>query len=298
MLVVWDGLTHMMPRYMKLHTPRLKHLDDALLLVSWHQLFNNEASKFYQAPEGLLCLYKMLMNTYMKLEMPLPLKCDASRSAPPLRSMTTAASHTQSLLFGLINLNFLMLHYSLFTFCPRINFHYESCTWFCTQGFWTLALTLTLVCRCLVHVVRSANVRYSKVRPLHPLCQFDICRHEVRYGCQREDSCSFAHSVIELKCWVLQQDTGTYITTIARFLPRCHERCSSSVWVCVLSVYLYFCFSNMSWPRGKVYWHSENDQRQQLNTFYSQPKSRWTLQLTDSIKHKHVCIQPVLQIQI
>uniref|UniRef100_A0A3B5KJP0 Zinc finger CCCH-type containing 7Bb n=1 Tax=Xiphophorus couchianus TaxID=32473 RepID=A0A3B5KJP0_9TELE len=64
--------------------------------------------------------------------------------------------------------------------------------------------------RCLVHVVRSANVRYSKVRPLHPLCQFDICRHEVRYGCQREDSCSFAHSVIELKCWVLQQDTITH----------------------------------------------------------------------------------------
>uniref|UniRef100_A0A8C8LNP1 C3H1-type domain-containing protein n=1 Tax=Oncorhynchus tshawytscha TaxID=74940 RepID=A0A8C8LNP1_ONCTS len=62
--------------------------------------------------------------------------------------------------------------------------------------------------KCLVHVVRSANVRYSKVRPLHPLCQFDVCRHEVRYGCQREDSCSFAHSVIELKCWVLQQDTA------------------------------------------------------------------------------------------
>uniref|UniRef100_A0A3B3RHB6 Zinc finger CCCH-type containing 7B n=1 Tax=Paramormyrops kingsleyae TaxID=1676925 RepID=A0A3B3RHB6_9TELE len=62
--------------------------------------------------------------------------------------------------------------------------------------------------KCLVHVVRSAHVRYCKVRPLHPLCQFDVCRHEVRYGCQREDSCSFAHSVIELKCWVLQQDTG------------------------------------------------------------------------------------------
>lgn len=68
--------------------------------------------------------------------------------------------------------------------------------------------SLPVPCRCLVHVVRSANVRYSKVRPLHPLCQFDVCRHEVRYGCQREDSCSFAHSVIELKCWVLQQDTG------------------------------------------------------------------------------------------
>lgn len=72
-------------------------------------------------------------------------------------------------------------------------------------------------CRCLVHVVRSANVRYSKVRPLHPLCQFDVCRHEVRYGCQREDSCSFAHSVIELKCWVLQQDTGGKNTHLLSF---------------------------------------------------------------------------------
>lgn len=69
--------------------------------------------------------------------------------------------------------------------------------------------------RCLVHVVRSANVRYSKVRPLHPLCQFDVCRHEVRYGCQREDSCSFAHSVIELKCWVLQQDTGALLLPLS-----------------------------------------------------------------------------------
>uniref|UniRef100_W5KN74 Zinc finger CCCH-type containing 7Bb n=1 Tax=Astyanax mexicanus TaxID=7994 RepID=W5KN74_ASTMX len=72
----------------------------------------------------------------------------------------------------------------------------------------TYLLCFNIVLWCLVHVVRSANVRYSKIRPLHPLCQFDVCRHEVRYGCQREDSCSFAHSVIELKCWVLQQDTG------------------------------------------------------------------------------------------
>ncbi|XP_028841577.1 zinc finger CCCH domain-containing protein 7B-like isoform X2 [Denticeps clupeoides] len=62
--------------------------------------------------------------------------------------------------------------------------------------------------KCLVHVVRTSVVRYCKIRPLHPLCQFDVCRHEVRYGCQRDDSCSFAHSVIELKCWVLQQDSG------------------------------------------------------------------------------------------
>lgn len=76
--------------------------------------------------------------------------------------------------------------------------------------------------RCLVHVVRSANVRYSKVRPLHPLCQFDVCRHEVRYGCQREDSCSFAHSVIELKCWVLQQDTGELLLLLLKTSTEFH----------------------------------------------------------------------------
>ena len=38
--------------------------------------------------------------------------------------------------------------------------------------------------------------------------QFDVCRHEVRYGCLREDSCHFAHSFIELKVWLLQQYSG------------------------------------------------------------------------------------------
>uniref|UniRef100_A0A8B9KBK8 Zinc finger CCCH-type containing 7Ba n=1 Tax=Astyanax mexicanus TaxID=7994 RepID=A0A8B9KBK8_ASTMX len=63
--------------------------------------------------------------------------------------------------------------------------------------------------RCLVHVVKSSSICYSKVRPLSPLCQFDVCRHELRYGCQRENSCSFAHSFIELECWILQKDHGT-----------------------------------------------------------------------------------------
>ncbi|XP_041735551.1 zinc finger CCCH domain-containing protein 7B-like isoform X1 [Coregonus clupeaformis] len=62
--------------------------------------------------------------------------------------------------------------------------------------------------KCLVHAVRSSNVHYTKIRPLYTQCQLDVCRHARRYGCQREDSCSFAHSVIELKCWMLQQDSG------------------------------------------------------------------------------------------
>ncbi|XP_047671720.1 zinc finger CCCH-type containing 7Ba isoform X2 [Tachysurus fulvidraco] len=64
--------------------------------------------------------------------------------------------------------------------------------------------------KCLVHVVKnSSSVCYSKIRPLSTHRQFDVCRHEVRYGCQRDKNCSFAHSLIELECWILQKDHGT-----------------------------------------------------------------------------------------
>ncbi|KAF3846744.1 hypothetical protein F7725_003822 [Dissostichus mawsoni] len=36
----------------------------------------------------------------------------------------------------------------------------------------------------------------KKVRPLSILCSLDLCRHAIRYGCQREDSCCYAHSEI------------------------------------------------------------------------------------------------------
>ena len=62
--------------------------------------------------------------------------------------------------------------------------------------------------RCLVHIVRSTSLKYSKVRQFQEHFQFDVCRHEVRYGCLREDSCHFAHSFIELKVWLLQQYSG------------------------------------------------------------------------------------------
>ncbi|XP_034150956.1 zinc finger CCCH-type containing 7Ba isoform X1 [Esox lucius] len=62
--------------------------------------------------------------------------------------------------------------------------------------------------KCLVHVVRSSSMSYTRIRPLNPLCQLEMCRRAVRYRCQRDHSCSFAHSVIELECWKLQQDNG------------------------------------------------------------------------------------------
>lgn len=62
--------------------------------------------------------------------------------------------------------------------------------------------------KCLVHILKENTVRYSKIRPLALFCQLDLCRHEVRYGCGREDDCFYAHSLIELKVWMMQRDLG------------------------------------------------------------------------------------------
>uniref|UniRef100_A0A8C9TQ58 Zinc finger CCCH-type containing 7A n=1 Tax=Scleropages formosus TaxID=113540 RepID=A0A8C9TQ58_SCLFO len=59
--------------------------------------------------------------------------------------------------------------------------------------------------KCLVHMVEN-TVRYTKIRRYDPTCQLDLCRHEARYGCVREDACFFAHSLIELKVWMMQYE--------------------------------------------------------------------------------------------
>ncbi|KAI4892198.1 hypothetical protein NFI96_024087, partial [Prochilodus magdalenae] len=62
--------------------------------------------------------------------------------------------------------------------------------------------------KCLVHILKDNTLRYSKIRKYHPSCQLDLCRHAARYGCQREDFCFYAHSLIELKVWVMQREQG------------------------------------------------------------------------------------------
>ncbi|XP_066452458.1 zinc finger CCCH domain-containing protein 7B isoform X2 [Eleutherodactylus coqui] len=62
--------------------------------------------------------------------------------------------------------------------------------------------------KCLVHVLNSSTVKYSKIRPNHSRFQMDVCRHEIRYGCHQEDACNFAHSHVELCVWMLQRQAG------------------------------------------------------------------------------------------
>ncbi|KAK5616124.1 hypothetical protein CRENBAI_017132 [Crenichthys baileyi] len=78
--------------------------------------------------------------------------------------------------------------------------------------------------KCLAFVVRTHNINYSKVRPLSVLCHLDLCRPAIRYGCQREDSCVFAHSIIELKTWRVQRHTGISPDEIVRVTMRYNDK--------------------------------------------------------------------------
>lgn len=78
--------------------------------------------------------------------------------------------------------------------------------------------------KCLAFVMKTHSVNYRKVRPLGVLCNLDLCRQAIRYGCQREDSCYYAHSVIELKTWRVQRDTGISPDEIVKVSTKCYEK--------------------------------------------------------------------------
>ncbi|XP_034448955.1 zinc finger CCCH domain-containing protein 7B-like [Hippoglossus hippoglossus] len=77
--------------------------------------------------------------------------------------------------------------------------------------------------KCLAFVLRTHNVNYRKVRPLTGLRQLDLCYQAVRYGCEREDSCHHAHSLIELKTWRVQQKTGISPDEIVKVATKFHN---------------------------------------------------------------------------
>lgn len=55
---------------------------------------------------------------------------------------------------------------------------------------------------------KDTVIKYCKIRPFNSQLVFDLCRHEVRYGCLREDECFYAHSLVELRVWVIHHETG------------------------------------------------------------------------------------------
>ncbi|XP_017808683.1 zinc finger CCCH domain-containing protein 7A isoform X2 [Papio anubis] len=83
--------------------------------------------------------------------------------------------------------------------------------------------------KCLVHILRETTVKYSKIRSFHGQCQLDLCRHEVRYGCLREDECFYAHSLVELKVWIMQNETGISHDAIAQESKRYWQNLEANV---------------------------------------------------------------------
>ncbi|XP_037333028.2 zinc finger CCCH-type containing 7Ba isoform X3 [Pungitius pungitius] len=78
--------------------------------------------------------------------------------------------------------------------------------------------------RCLAFVVQTQSVNYKKVRSLSVLCHLDLCRQAIRYGCKREDDCYYAHSVIELKTWRVQRNTGISPDEIVKISTKYNEK--------------------------------------------------------------------------
>ncbi|XP_007574400.1 zinc finger CCCH domain-containing protein 7B-like [Poecilia formosa] len=78
--------------------------------------------------------------------------------------------------------------------------------------------------KCLAFVMRTHNINYRKVRPFSVVCNLDLCRQAIRYGCQREDNCVFAHSVIELKTWRVQRHTGISLDEIVKVSMRFYDK--------------------------------------------------------------------------
>ncbi len=92
--------------------------------------------------------------------------------------------------------------------------------------FWYKHAFFRLSVRCLVHAVKSSAVSYSKIRASSARCQFDVCRHQLSFGCKRMDGCCFAHSLVELQIWILQRDTGTQTHSLHLLLSCDRNHCT------------------------------------------------------------------------
>ncbi|KAG8432927.1 hypothetical protein GDO86_017262 [Hymenochirus boettgeri] len=101
--------------------------------------------------------------------------------------------------------------------------------------------------KCLVHIKLGLTVKYSKIRPYEANFALDLCRHEVRYGCLREDGCFYAHSLVELRVWVIQKETGISLDAIVQESVKC-----SAVETCTPESQALNSSNNIGSPNAKI----------------------------------------------
>ena len=104
--------------------------------------------------------------------------------------------------------------------------------------------------RCLVYMSGSNNLRYRKVRPFSTICYMELCRHAIRYGCQLEDTCLFAHSPVELKTWALQRDSGTLRSTHALYTSGSPNICT----IIPINILLQYFLQPSTLYQHKTFW--------------------------------------------
>uniref|UniRef100_A0AAX7SJR7 C3H1-type domain-containing protein n=1 Tax=Astatotilapia calliptera TaxID=8154 RepID=A0AAX7SJR7_ASTCA len=129
--------------------------------------------------------------------------------------------------------------------------------------------------KCLVHILKENTVRYSKIRPLSPHCQLDLCRHEVRYGCVREDDCFYAHSLIELKVWMMQHELGITHENIVQEANKFWNATASLQGAQVKPVFVCFSLSLMMFVCGQC-WRNGQLSEADKNKKYCTAKARHT----------------------
>ncbi|XP_051905974.1 zinc finger CCCH domain-containing protein 7B-like isoform X2 [Hippocampus zosterae] len=77
--------------------------------------------------------------------------------------------------------------------------------------------------KCLAFEVTATNCNYRKVRPFNILAHLKLCSQKVHDGCPGEYRCVNAHSVIELRTWRVQRDTGITADEIVKVSKKYHE---------------------------------------------------------------------------
>ncbi|KAM8933476.1 zinc finger CCCH domain-containing protein 7A [Pelodytes ibericus] len=131
--------------------------------------------------------------------------------------------------------------------------------------------------KCLVHIFKESVVKYYKIRPYNDHFVFDLCRHEVRYGCLREDDCFYAHSLVELRIWVMQKETGISFDAVVQE-SKCSMADSGAARPQLLSI------PNPGYPNGKIKfvcgqcWRNGQVNEADKNRKYCSAKARhqWT----------------------
>lgn len=154
--------------------------------------------------------------------------------------------------------------------------------------------------KCLVHIFRESVVKYCKIRPFSNHLVLDLCRHEVRYGCLRDDDCFFAHSLVELRVWVIQEKTGISLERIVQESESYWAKESSSLKPQLLSIPNNPGYPNFNikfvcgqcWRNGQVIEADKNRKYCSAKARHTWTKDRQVVLVMSNERKKWISIRP------